>query len=109
MKFAKLLLISFSILLFNKTQAQSFTKEREKFVKEWQKLVTDPDAAYFCKEVLPKMLKGTSINDGQFSKIVDNCNTLQSKEVPVYPELYQFLASSLYQIENKFPSVFNTE
>ena len=33
----------------------------------------------------------------------------QGKEVPVYPELYHYLASSLYQIENKFPSVFNAE
>jgi hypothetical protein len=109
MRFTKLLLTISSLLYFNASIAQGFTKEREKFIKEWQKLVTDPDAAYFCKEVLPKMLKGTAINDGQFSKIVDNCNALQAKEVPIYPELYQFLASSLYQIENKFPSVFNTE
>jgi hypothetical protein len=109
MRFTKLLLTISALLYFNASISQGFTKEREKFIKEWQKLVTDPDAAYFCKEVLPKMLKGTAINDGQFSKIVDNCNALQAKEVPIYPELYQFLASSLYQIENKFPSVFNTE
>ena len=109
MKLTKLLLTISALLYFNATIAQGFTKEREKFIKEWQKLVTDPDAAYFCKEVLPKMLKGTTINDGQFSKIVENCNTLQAKEVPVFPELYHYLAASLYQIENKFPSVFNTE
>ncbi len=109
MRFTKLLLTISALFYFNTSIAQDFTKEREKFIKEWQKLVTDPDAAYFCKEVLPKILKGTTINDGQFSKIVDNCNALKAKEVPVYPELYQFLAASLYQIENKFPSVFNTE
>ena len=109
MKLVILLLSIFAIVYCNQITAQGFTKEREKFIKEWQKLVSEPDAVFFCKEVLPKILKGTSINDGQFTKIVDNCNALQGKEVPVYPELYHYLASSLYQIENKFPSVFNTE
>jgi hypothetical protein len=109
MKSVILLLSIFAIFYCNKISAQGFTKEREKFIKEWQKLVSEPDAVFFCKEVMPKMLKGTTIDDGQFTKIVDNCNTLQGKEVPVYPELYNYLASSLYQIENKFPSVFNTD
>jgi len=109
MKLVTLLLSISAIFYCNQLTAQGFTKEREKFIKEWQKLVSEPDAVYFCKEVLPKMLKGTGINDGQFTKIVDNCNVLQAKEVPIYPELYHYLASSLYQIENKFPSTFNTE
>jgi hypothetical protein len=109
MKSVILLLSIFVIFYCNQISAQGFTKEREKFIKEWQKLVSEPDAVFFCKEVMPKMLKGTTIDDGQFTKIVDNCNTLQGKEVPVYPELYNYLASSLYQIENKFPSVFNTD
>jgi hypothetical protein len=109
MKLINLLLTISAFLCFNTAKSQGFTKEREKFIKEWQKLVSEPDAVFFCKEVLPKMLKGTSINDGQFTKIVDNCNALQGKEVPVYPELYHYLASSVYQIENKFPSVFNSE
>lgn len=109
MKLFKLLLTIGVFLYANTAEAQNFTKEREKFIKEWQKLVSEPDAVLFCKEVLPKMLKGTTINDGQFTKIVDNCNTLQGKEVPIYPELFYYLTSSLYQIENKFPSVFNSE
>ena len=109
MKLINLLLTISTFLYFNTAKSQGFTKEREKFIKEWQKLVSEPDAVFFCKEVLPKILKGTTINDGQFTKIVDNCNTLQGKDVPVYPELYHYLASSVYQIENKFPSVFNSE
>jgi hypothetical protein len=101
--------ICFLIGAINSSQAQNFTKEREKFVKEWQRLVTDEVAQDFCKDILPKMLKSSTITDGQFSKIVDDCNTLKGKEVPIYPELFRYLASALYQVENKFPSVFNNE
>jgi len=109
MKSLLLLLFTFAIAFTSFSQVQNFTKEREKFIKEWQKLASEPDMEYFCKEVMPKLLKGTTINDGQFSKIVDNCNSFLQKEVPIYPELYKFMAASMYQIENKFPSVFNTE
>jgi hypothetical protein len=102
-------LICFIFAAFNTIQAQNFTKEREKFVKEWQRLATDEVAQDFCKDVLPKMMKSSALTDGQFSKIVDDCNTLKGKEVPIYPELFRYLASALYQVENKFPSVFNNE
>jgi hypothetical protein len=83
-----------------------FTKEKEKFAKEWQRAVSDPDAQEFCKEVLPKLLKSDKMTEGTFQKIADNCNTLQEKKMSVYPEVFMYLKCAVYQIENKFPSVF---
>ncbi len=83
-----------------------FTKEKEKFAKEWQRAVSDPDAQEFCKEVLPKLLKSDKMTEGTFQKIADNCNSLQEKKMSVYPEVFMYLKCAVYQIENKFPSVF---
>lgn len=89
---------------------QQFTKEKEKFVKEWQRLVSDPEAHDFCKDELPDLVvKSKKLTDGQFGKIVDNCNSLLGKQVPLFPEVYKYMVSAVCQVENNFPSVFCNE
>jgi hypothetical protein len=54
MKLVTLLLSIFALNYCNQINAQGFTKEREKFIKEWQKLVSEPDAVFFCKDGRPQ-------------------------------------------------------
>lgn len=88
---------------------QQFPNEREKFAKEWQKVLEDANAQDFAKKELPRLLKSQRISDTHFSKMVDACNLLNSKKVPIYPQLFQYMQCWVYQAENKFPSTFNSE
>jgi len=92
-----------SILFVGQSAAQTFPKERDKFVKEWQKLVLDEGAVSFLKEELPQKIKGSLMNETQFHRLVDNCNKYAQKEIPLYPEIYHYMIASIYQVENKFP------
>ncbi len=98
-----LLSLFLSILFISQTRAQTFPKERDKFVKEWQKLVLDEAAVPFLKEELPQKIKGSLLNETQFHRLVDNCNKYAEKEIPLYPEIYHYMMASIYQVENKFP------
>ena len=81
--------------------AQTFPIERDKFVKTWQQLVVEESAQAYLKEQLPQLIKGSLLNDTQFKKLQENCNQLQAKEVPVYPELFDFLQASIAIIQYK--------
>ena len=98
----------FSIFLFcffsGNLSAQTFPKERDKFVKEWQKLVLDDDAVPFLKEDLPQRIKGSLLNETQFHRLVDQCNKYAEKEIPLYPEIYHYMIASIYLVENKCQS-----
>jgi hypothetical protein len=98
-----LLSLFLSTLFISQTFAQTFPKERDKFVKEWQKLVLDEAAVPFLKEELPQKIKGSLLNETQFHRLVDNCNKYAQKAIPLYPEIYHYMMASIYQVENKFP------
>jgi hypothetical protein len=107
----KILNCSFFIFLFIcfNVYSQKFPNEREKFAKEWQKILEDADAQEFAKKELPKMLKSTKFSDGHFSKMVDACNFFASKNIPIYPQLFQYMQCWVYQTESKFSASFNSE
>ncbi|MEY4350282.1 MAG: hypothetical protein RL078_329 [Bacteroidota bacterium] len=82
-------------------QAQSFPNERVQFVKTWQQLVTDEAAQNYLKGDFSQQIKGSLLNETQFKKLVDNCNQLQKKEVPVFPDIYAYMQASITIIEKK--------
>jgi hypothetical protein len=96
-----LLLIIGMLVLLPTITAQSFPADRDKFVKAWQQLVVEDAAQPFLKDQLPQLIKGSTLNDTQFKKLQENCNQLQAKEVPVYPDLFDFLQSSIAIVQNK--------
>ncbi|MFM7006717.1 MAG: hypothetical protein ACKOWX_05645 [Flavobacteriales bacterium] len=100
MKKIHFLLVAFYIL-GTTISAQTFPAERDKFVKTWQQLVTDDNAQSYLKDQLPQLIKGSALNDTQFKKLQENCNVLQAKEVPLYPELLQFMQASIAIVQNK--------
>ncbi|MEN9420934.1 MAG: hypothetical protein RLZZ107_408, partial [Bacteroidota bacterium] len=76
-------------------RAQTFPNERVQFVKTWQQMVTDEAAQSYLKGDFSQQIKGSLLNETQFKKLVDNCNQLQKKEVPVYPDIYAYLQASI--------------
>jgi hypothetical protein len=89
--------------------SQQFTNEREKFTKEWQKILEDASAQEFARKDLPKILKSSKFTDSHFSKMVESCNFFSSKNIPIYPQLFQYMQCWLFQTESKFSTNFNTE
>ncbi|MEN9301806.1 MAG: hypothetical protein RL264_235 [Bacteroidota bacterium] len=109
MKYFSVLILTLCLQSYLFGQQVVFTKERDKFIKEWQRFANGSEAEDWCKERLPDLVKSQNLNEGTFQKIVDNCNSLQEKKFLVYPEIYRYMQCALYQSENKFPSVFSAD
>ena len=100
MKFQLLLLLCV-LMSLPRVLGQTFPAERDKFVKTWQQLVLDESAQTYLKEQLPQLIKGSALNDTQFKKLQENCNRLEAKEVPAYPDLLDYLKASIAIVQNK--------
>jgi hypothetical protein len=88
--------------------AQNFTKERDKFIKECQRVFVQIDQQTFTKEKLPKLIESTQFTESQFSKMVDMSNSIYSSSSN-YSLVYLFVKAALYQSHNKFSGNFNSE
>jgi hypothetical protein len=106
----KLFVLSFTFIFLSfNSFSQQFPNEREKFAKEWQRILEDIDAQEFAKKELPRLLKIPKCTDSHFSKMVEACNLFYSKKVPVYPQLYQYMQCWVYQSDGKFSTGFNAD
>ena len=106
----KLFVLSFTFIFLSfNSFSQQFPNEREKFAKEWQRILEDIDAQEFAKKELPRLLKLPKCTDSHFSKMVEACNLFYSKKVPVYPQLYQYMQCWVYQSDGKFSTGFNAD
>jgi hypothetical protein len=99
-----LITLWFSAVFTFVLRAQTFPNERVQFVKTWQQLVTDETAQNYLKGDFSQQIKGSLLNETQFKKLVDNCNQLQKKEVPIFPDIYAYLQASIYIVEKKTSS-----
>jgi hypothetical protein len=90
------------------SNAQNFTKERDKFIKECQRAFVQIDQQTFTKEKLPKLVESTQFTESQFSKMVDMSNSIYSSSSN-YSLVYLFVKAALYQSHNKFSGNFNSE
>jgi hypothetical protein len=90
------------------SNAQNFTKERDKFIKECQRAFVQIDQQTFTKEKLPKLVESAQFTESQFSKMVDMSNSIYSSSSN-YSLVYLFVKASLYQSHNKFSGNFNSE
>ncbi|MBM3161291.1 MAG: hypothetical protein FJZ66_08155, partial [Bacteroidetes bacterium] len=89
--------------------AQSFTKDKEKFCKEWNKFELDSKSSNFCKSELKNLLASPQISDTKFSRLVDVCNSLEKKGIPVNADVFNYMLAFIYQYVNKFDSEFTQE
>jgi hypothetical protein len=100
------LIIFFSI---NFSFCQNFTKDRDKFVKEWMKFATTESEKEFCRNQLTDFLEKSKLSDFKFNNLVDECNLLVSNQFVINTDCYNFLAASVYQELNSFKPSFNSE
>jgi len=85
--------------------AQSFPKDREKFIKEASKVFLEEDMQHNVKDVFPTVISGNSLSDGNFNKMVDGANAVLELG---YESRYAYLlvASYVYSSKNKFNAEF---
>ena len=103
-------IISISLFCFSVfcLSAQNFTKDRDKFIKETQRLFIEASELEFVKEKLPKLVSSTSLSDAQFNKMIDGANTIYKKHSD-YLLSCLYVRACLFQVENKFNGSFNSE
>lgn len=85
--------------------AQTFTANREKFVKEFQASLTEfgkGEFHDFAKKTLPQMLlESSEFPEAYFTKMVETCNLMITKKLKPYPEVYQYVFSVASLIKGK--------
>ena len=100
----KLLLTGITTLLFFISFSQSYTNDREKFVKEFQKALSEygrGEFHEFSKKELPQLLLETSdFSDKYFLKMVETCNLMESKKIKPYPSIYNYVFSVSAFVKN---------
>ena len=102
--------IFFSLLLLCSGSAisQSFSDDRDKFVKEFQKKLSEygkGEFQDFAKNELPDLLLETQeFPAAYFSKMVETCNLMESKKLKPFPEIYNYVFSVSSFVTSKQPA-----
>lgn len=85
--------------------SQSFPGDRDKFVKELQRLVansaTADDVNFLKKQLTPMLLETKDFPDNYFSKMVETANLMETKKIKYYPEIYQYVYSVYSFVKTK--------
>ncbi len=93
------------VLITSFSKAQTYSQNREKFVKELMNGLSDiktSDPRDFAKNELKNMLIETSdFPDDYFKRMVETCNLLETKKLHTYPEIYNYVYSMYSIIEKK--------
>lgn len=88
--------------------SQTYSDNREKFVKEFQKALSDyghTDQLDFVKKDLSVMLLETSeFPNDYFSRMVATANQMDAKRLKPYPEIYNYVYSVYSFVKNKQPA-----
>ena len=99
-----LLLLSIVVLSLGYSQ-ETYTNNREKFVKEFQKSLTEfgkGEYHDFAKKDLPAMLlESNELADDYFSRMVQTCNLMVTKKLKPYPDIYQYVFSVYSLVKGK--------
>ena len=99
-----LLLLSIVVLSLGYSQ-ETYTNNREKFVKEFQKSLTEfgkGEYHDFAKKDLPAMLlESNELADDYFSRMVQTCNLMDTKKLKPYPDIYQYVFSVYSLVKGK--------
>jgi len=86
---------------------QSYSNNREKFVKEFQKILSDygnGDYQDFVKKELPVLLlEGSTFPPDYFSRMIETCNLMETKRLKAYPDIYNYIFSVSAFVINKQP------
>ncbi|PHR42574.1 MAG: hypothetical protein COA32_17360 [Fluviicola sp.] len=87
--------------------AQTFSNDREKFIKEFDKLMrssTSNDLRPFVEEELTPILLGSNkFPEDYFSKMIQTSNLLIEKRLKPYPDVYNYIFSVYSLVEKNQP------
>ena len=87
--------------------AQSYSSSREKFTKDFQKLLSEYGKSdvndFIKKEFTPMILETTNFSDEYFNKMVETCNLMEAKRLKTYPEIYNYVFSVFSFVKAKQP------
>ena len=101
------LLIFMCVVCFNTSAQDVFTSNRDKFVKEFQKLMKESTSINlngFTKDKLePILLESTRFSDAYFLKLVRTANFILEKKLKAYPEVYNYVFSVYSLVEQNQP------
>jgi len=94
------------IVFFSFTvMGQTYSNNREKFVKEFQKQISEygkGESKAFAKKKLPEMLlESSDISEEYFIRMVTTCNLIVEKRFKPYPEVFHYIFSVCAFVENK--------
>ena len=101
------LLIFMCVVCLNASAQDVFTSNRDKFVKEFQKLMNESTSINlngFTKDKLePILLESTRFSDAYFLKLVKTANFILEKKLKAYPEVYNYVFSVYSLVEQNQP------
>ena len=107
MKNALFLIILFLGLnsLNNSLFAQNFPEDREKFIKQFEKVLSTfikKEQKDFIKDELePMLLETKDFSDTYFKKMVETSNLMETKKLKYYPAIYNYVFSVYSFVKNK--------
>ncbi len=98
-------ILVFSIIFSSYVFGQTFSYDKEKFTKEFEKSLNDfgrGEFKDFAKRDLPYLLLETSeFPNDFFQKMVSTCNLMETKRMQPFPEIYNYVFSVYSLIKGK--------
>lgn len=89
--------LSVWLLLSFTAMTQTYSNDRDKFVKEFQKALSEygkGDFHDFSKRDFPQLLlESGEFSDAYFNRMVATCNLMVEKKLKPYPEIYNYVFS----------------
>lgn len=101
----KVLLAVLTLMTSSMIMAQTYSNDKEKFVKEFQKSLNEYGRGEFhdfAKKELPALLlESTEFPNDYFAKMVETCNQIELKRLKPYPEVYNYVYSVSAFVKSK--------
>lgn len=104
----KLLFVVFVGFAVFQTKAQNFPSDREKFIKQFEKVlstfIVKEQKDFIKDELSPMLLETKDFSDSYFKKMVETCNTMETKRLKYFPDIYNYVFSVYSFVKNKQPA-----
>lgn len=92
----------FSFFIFSQT---TFSGDREKFIKEFQKLMNESTSEkltpFIKEELAPMLLETSDFSDAYFNRMISTSNLIIEKRLKPYPEVFNYVFSIYSLVKEK--------
>lgn len=93
----QLVLFSFCLVTSLSLFSQTYSQNREKFVKELMNGLSEVSSSdpkdFVKKELQPLLIETTDFPDDYYKKMIETCNLMESRKLHAYPEIYNYVFS----------------